>query len=161
MSEDLKNIACESVIYAIPGLVDRDRQQLWLMTLTGGASVGYTLDPYSLTDREQEHYNIYPSFQGPLRQAYVQVFGQVPSGRELLFRPEQAATLATLNSVQLPGGLKEAGAHCYPARLLLDGSKNFQGLKVSLELLGRGTYVVEVGFQVTMLGRIILSTTPI
>jgi hypothetical protein len=153
MSIDIKNVACNWVIVPGPGSSQPDKNQKWLMTLTGLADINFSGD-YTNENRSED-FLLYLDFRSPLKYAY----GQIPSGYELLFRPEQWAPFATINSIYIRGD-DWAGAYVGSCKLLLDGSRNFLGLTFPVNLYGPRTYFNNVGFQVTMLGRIILSTIP-
>jgi hypothetical protein len=116
----------------------------------GVNTIGTAIEAYAQT------FDLYLDWRPPVTHAYVQTYGQIPSGCGLTFKPEQWAPFATINgfSVRTSGDV-----FVYPCSLLLDANKNFLGLQVRVNLIGSQTILTYLGFQVTMLGKIILSAS--
>lgn len=149
-----------------PWPVDRvppPEQQQWLIVLTGIVQIEFRSvegDAFQSTA-----FNLVPDLGGPLAASGL----QVPAGSSLIFQVDQWAPYATINSIFDGSQPANAGWDVYSCWPLFGTrhdqylgliSQVFEGLGVEVAARGIDAFIRRVGYNVTLLGHILVNTPP-
>jgi hypothetical protein len=158
MAQEISNVPISWVIVPAAWRIDEPPAadtQLWLMTLTGTADVNFA--SYDNSDWHHETFILKLDVQSPISWAYGQ---QPPPNTSLAFKAVQWAPFATINSIYVENPSIYTGYAVDSCQPLFQSwphpSTLFESLEVVVGVRGAGAYLYKVGFQVTLLGRILL-----
>ena len=158
MAQDILNVPVGWVMVPAPWRVDAPPKadaQKWLMTLTGIADINFKGN--SAAAWRHETFRLHLDWRSPVSWAYGRT---PPKDKSLEFVAEQWAPFATINSVYDVAQSIDAGYAVDSCTPMLVG-RNFDGLEVVVGVRDTDAYLYKIGFQVTVLGKIVLEDFPV